>query len=89
LVDYFRGLCAPDLVEGYLRGMADTDRVLARQIAELLELVRQYGRTPSPARSPRRTRRTPSAPSMSPTSFASSSARAANSRPAVARCAPQ
>jgi transposase len=43
LVDYFRGLCAPDLVEGYLRGMADTDRVLARQIAELLELVRQYG----------------------------------------------
>jgi transposase len=29
--------------ETYLRGLADTDRSLARQIAELLELVRQYG----------------------------------------------
>jgi hypothetical protein len=30
-------------VEAYLRNMADTDRSLARQIAELLELIRQYG----------------------------------------------
>jgi hypothetical protein len=31
------------LVEAYLRDMADSDRSLARQIAELLELIRQYG----------------------------------------------
>lgn len=43
LLDFLRGLCAPDLVEAYLRGLADTDRSLARQITELLELVRQYG----------------------------------------------
>jgi transposase len=43
LLDFLRGLCVPDLVEAYLRGLADTDRSLARQITELLELVRQYG----------------------------------------------
>ena len=31
------------MVEAYLRDMADTDRSLARQIAELSELIRQYG----------------------------------------------
>lgn len=31
------------MVEAYLRDMADTDGSLARQIAELLELIRQYG----------------------------------------------
>lgn len=30
-------------VESYLRGLADSDRALARQVSELLELVRQYG----------------------------------------------
>ena len=29
--------------EAYLRGLAETDRVLSRQIRELLDLVRQYG----------------------------------------------
>lgn len=29
--------------EAYLRGLAETDRMLSRQIRELLELVRQYG----------------------------------------------
>jgi transposase len=43
LLDFLAGLCAPDLAEAYLRGLADSDRSLARQIAELLELVRQYG----------------------------------------------
>jgi len=40
LLGFFHGLCAPDLAEAYLRGLADTDRSLVRQIAELLELVR-------------------------------------------------
>ena len=43
LLDFLDGLCAPDIAEAYLRGLADTDRSLARQITELLELVRQYG----------------------------------------------
>jgi hypothetical protein len=30
-------------VEAWLRGVADTDRSLSRQIQELLELMRQYG----------------------------------------------
>ena len=37
------GLCAPDVAEGYLRGLADSDRVLSRQLNELLEQIRQYG----------------------------------------------
>ena len=28
---------------GYLRGVTDSDRVLSRQLNELLELIRQYG----------------------------------------------
>jgi transposase len=43
LFDFLDGLCSRALVEAYLRDMADTDRSLARQIAELLELIRQYG----------------------------------------------
>lgn len=43
LLQLLRGRCAPDIVEAYLRGLADTDRSLARQIAELLELIRQFG----------------------------------------------
>jgi transposase len=43
LLDSFDGLCSRSLVEAYLRDMADTDRSLGRQIAELLELMRQYG----------------------------------------------
>jgi predicted component of type VI protein secretion system len=34
------------MLESYLRDMADTDRALSRQLAELLELVRQYGPEP-------------------------------------------
>jgi transposase len=41
--DFLDGLCAPDIAEGYLRGVADSDRVLSRQLNELLELIRQYG----------------------------------------------
>jgi hypothetical protein len=40
---FLDGLCAPDVAEGYLRGVADSDRVLSRQLNELLELIRQYG----------------------------------------------
>ena len=43
LLAYLTPLCAPGGVEAYLRDIADSDRVLARQIAELLELIRQYG----------------------------------------------
>jgi hypothetical protein len=43
LLDSLDGLCSPSLVEAYLRDMADSDRSLGRQIAELLELIRQYG----------------------------------------------
>jgi transposase len=43
LLDSLDGLCSRVLVEAYLRDMADSDRSLARQIAELLELIRQYG----------------------------------------------
>lgn len=43
LLDSLDGVCSRVLVEAYLRDMADTDRSLARQISELLELIRQYG----------------------------------------------
>jgi hypothetical protein len=34
------------MLESYLRDMADTDRALSRQLAEILELIRQYGPEP-------------------------------------------
>ena len=34
------------MLQAYLRDMADTDRALSRQLAELLELIRQYGPEP-------------------------------------------
>jgi hypothetical protein len=43
LLEFLDGLCAPDVAQGYLRGVADSDRVLSRQLNELLELIRQYG----------------------------------------------
>ena len=43
LLAYLTPLCAPGAVEAYMRDIADSDRVLVRQIAELLELIRQYG----------------------------------------------
>jgi hypothetical protein len=39
-------LCSQAMLEAYLRDMAETDRALSRQLAELLELVRQYGPEP-------------------------------------------
>jgi transposase len=42
----FDGYCSQSMLEAYLRDMADTDRALSRQLAELLELVRQYGPEP-------------------------------------------
>jgi hypothetical protein len=35
--------CSQETVEAYLRGLADTNRSLSRQITELLQLIRQYG----------------------------------------------
>lgn len=35
--------CPRTAIEDYLRGLADGDRALGRQISELLELIRQYG----------------------------------------------
>jgi hypothetical protein len=43
LIDSLDGLCSRPLLEAYLRDLADMDRSLARQISELLELIRQYG----------------------------------------------
>jgi len=43
LIDSLDGLCSRDLLEAYLRDLADTDRSLGRQIGELLELIRQNG----------------------------------------------
>jgi hypothetical protein len=43
LLDSLDGLCSRELLEAYLRDLADADRSLARQISELLELIRQYG----------------------------------------------
>jgi transposase len=40
------GVCSQAMLEAYLRDMADTDRALFRQLAELLELIRQYGPEP-------------------------------------------
>jgi transposase len=35
--------CSQETVEAYLRGLADSNRSLSRQITELLQLIRQYG----------------------------------------------
>ena len=43
LFAFLDGLCSPVALEAYLRDIADSDRSLSRQIAELLELIRQYG----------------------------------------------
>ena len=40
------GVCSQAMLEAYLRDLADTDRALSRQLAELLELIRQYGPEP-------------------------------------------
>jgi transposase len=40
------GYCSQTVLEAFLRDIADTDRALSRQLAELLELVRQYGPEP-------------------------------------------
>jgi transposase len=43
LLDSLDGLASRAVMEAYLRDMADTDRSLARQVSELLELMRLYG----------------------------------------------
>ncbi len=35
--------CSQETVEAYLRGLADSNRALSRQITELLQLIQQYG----------------------------------------------
>lgn len=42
LLALLRGLLPPETVETYLRGLADSDRSLARQLRELLDLFRAY-----------------------------------------------
>jgi len=53
LSSIFSTASAPDVAEGYLRGRGDSDRVLSRQLNELLELIRQYGAEAVPAPSPK------------------------------------
>jgi transposase len=42
LLQLLHGLCPQESVEAYLRGLADSNRSLARQLAELLDLFRSY-----------------------------------------------
>jgi transposase len=42
LLALLRGLCPEQTVEAYLRGLADSDRSLARQLRERLDLFRAY-----------------------------------------------
>jgi len=42
LLALLRGVCPQESVEAYLRGLADSDRSLTRQLRELLELFRAY-----------------------------------------------
>jgi transposase len=42
LIRLLHGLCPPESVEAYLRGLADSNRSLARQLDELLDLFRAY-----------------------------------------------
>jgi transposase len=42
LLTWLRGLCPQETVESYLRGLADTDRSLLRQLHQLLGLFRAY-----------------------------------------------
>lgn len=46
LMAVLEGLCSQSMLEAYLRGIADSDRSLSRQLTELLELIRQYGPEP-------------------------------------------
>lgn len=43
VIDYLAPHCGTGVVEAYLRDIADSGRVLSRQLAELIELIRQYG----------------------------------------------
>jgi transposase len=45
LIALLAGDCSQETVEAYLRGLADSNRTLSRQISELLQLIRQYGPT--------------------------------------------
>jgi hypothetical protein len=42
LLKLLAGVCPPETVEAYLRGLADSDRSLLRQLQELLDLFRAY-----------------------------------------------
>lgn len=42
LFTLLRGLCSQETVESYLRGLADSDRSLLRQLHQLLDLFRAY-----------------------------------------------
>jgi transposase len=75
------GLCSQAMLEAHLRDIADTDRALSRQLADLLELVRQYGPQPvADAIEKASAARAPSAPITSPTSYTSSNGRDGHSR---------
>ena len=75
------GRCCSDRPpKTYLRRLADTDRSLARQVRELLELIREYGPEAVAAAIRKPMPRAPSAPTTSPTSCASSNRGARCSR---------
>ncbi len=82
-LDFMDGFYAADVAEGYLRGAADSDRVLPHQLNELLELIRQSGPDAVAVAIAKRMPLARSATTTSPTFSASSKRRAGRSRPFV------
>jgi hypothetical protein len=86
LIDSLDGLCSRELLlEAYLRDLADTDRSLARQIANCSNSFANTGPTSWRVRLKKHRRRVHWVPTTSPISFASSSHRGGRSR--RCRCA--
>ena len=76
-----RGLCPQATVETYLRGLADSDRSLTRQLRELLELFRTYRPQPIAAALEKLSPHAPSGPTTSPISCTRWNRRARRRRP--------
>ena len=77
------GLCLRSMLEANLRDITDTDRALSRQLAELLELVRQYGPQPVADASRKLPQLVVLAPITSPTFPVSSNRRDRHSHPSA------
>jgi hypothetical protein len=74
--------CSQETVEAYLRGLADSNRALLRQITELLQLIRQYGpEATAPKQWPEPSRRRILAAPLEPTTLLISCG--SNSHPAI------